>query len=140
MPLFHTHEVTSDPVSLSRYSNEQGLYQQSSDEDYIRSIQLKKLCTRLNTRLMQLAKEKLTKHQYEVMTLILMGKSYHEAAIILDINYTAISHAVRGILQSGNRYGGLYHGGIYKKLQKKCAKDVTIQRLLFKIHILTHPS
>ena len=137
--MWHKHEVTSDHISLSRYSNEQGLYQQSSDEDYIRSIQLKKLCTRLNTRLMKLAKEKLTKHQYRVLQLILMGKNYREIAAILGRNYTAVSHAIKGIKVNAGKYKSLKHGGYERRLRKVCARDNTIQRLIYKIHQLTHP-
>jgi len=47
-------------------------------------------------------------------------KTYNEIAEILDINYTGVSHAIKGIKSPRH---GKYHGGFEKKLRKVCSKD-----------------
>lgn len=132
-------EYSTDPSILARYSNEQSAtFSISSEEEDVRQKELKKLRKLLKVRLLLVAKKCLTLHQVQVLELILKGYTYKEMALKLKINYTAISHAIQGIKQRNDRYKGTYHGGLYKKLRKKCAKDRPIQTILTKIHNLTH--
>ena len=69
----------------------------------------------------------LTEHQRTVLALWVQGKTYQQIASELGINYTGVSHAIKGIWSpKHNRF----HGGIEKKLMIICDKDSTIQELL----------
>lgn len=54
-------------------------------------------------------------------------KTYNDIAEILNINYTGVSHAIKGIKSQKH---GKYHGGLEKKLRKICMKDLTCQEYL----------
>lgn len=72
-------------------------------------------------RVVELTTNHFTDHQKVVLALILMpDRTYNEVADILGINYTGISHAIKGI--KSNKHGK-FHGGYEKKLRKICSKD-----------------
>ena len=74
-------------------------------------------------RVTELAFQNFTQHQETVLALILgPDRTYNEVANTLDINYTAISHAIKGIKSPKH---GKFHGGYEKKLKKICMKDPT---------------
>lgn len=76
-------------------------------------------------RVVELTSSQFTDHQKVVLTLILMpDRTYNEVADILGINYTGISHAIKGIKSSKH---GKFHGGYEKKLRKICLKDEACQ-------------
>lgn len=72
-------------------------------------------------RVIEITSSHFTPHQKTVLALILMpDRTYNEVADILGINYTGISHAIKGI--KSNKHGK-FHGGYEKKLRKMCSKD-----------------
>jgi len=76
---------------------------------------------KLFDRIIELAFGNFTEHQVIVLALILFpDRTYNEVATMLNINYTAISHAIKGI--KSNKHGK-FHGGYEKKLRKICMKD-----------------
>jgi hypothetical protein len=76
-------------------------------------------------RVIELTSSHFTGHQKIVLALILMpDRTYNEVADILGINYTGISHAIKGI--KSNKHGK-FHGGYEKKLRKICSKDEICQ-------------
>jgi len=76
---------------------------------------------RLFDRVIEIAFSNFTQHQVVVLALILFpDRTYNEVANMLNINYTAISHAIKGI--KSNKHGK-FHGGYEKKLRKICMKD-----------------
>lgn len=85
-------------------------------------------------RVVELTSDHFTGHQKTVLALILMpDRTYNEVAEILNINYTGISHAIKGI--KSNKHGK-FHGGYEKKLRKICAKDEYCLEYLHAIKIL----
>jgi hypothetical protein len=85
-------------------------------------------------RVIELTSSHFTGHQKVVLALILMpDRTYNEVADILGINYTGISHAIKGI--KSNKHGK-FHGGYEKKLKKICSKDDTCQIYVSCIQIL----
>ena len=79
-------------------------------------------------RVVELTTNHFTDHQKVVLALILMpDRTYNEVAEILGINYTGISHAIKGI--KSNRHGK-FHGGYEKKLRKICNRDSNCQKYL----------
>jgi len=86
----------------------------------------------LHRRLLDLADDFLTDHQKRVFVLYChYGKTYKDIATILARNYTAISHAIKGI--KSQRHEGKHHGGIEKKLRKITQRDSYCQELLLLI-------
>lgn len=72
-------------------------------------------------RLTDLAFECFTPHQKKVLALQQTPeRTYLEIAEMLGINYTGVSHAIKGI--KSNKHGK-FHGGYEKKLRKICMKD-----------------
>jgi predicted DNA-binding protein YlxM (UPF0122 family) len=85
-------------------------------------------------RVIELTSSNFTDHQKLVLALILMpDRTYSEVAEILGINYTGISHAIKGI--KSNKHGK-FHGGYEKKLKKICSKDEACVEYLQCIRIL----
>lgn len=85
-------------------------------------------------RVIELTTTHFTTHQKIVLALILMpDRTYNEVADILGINYTGISHAIKGI--KSNKHGK-FHGGYEKKLRKICMKDSLCQEYINCIHLL----
>lgn len=85
-------------------------------------------------RVVELTTNHFTDHQKIVLALILMpDRTYNEVADILGINYTGISHAIKGI--KSNKHGK-FHGGYEKKLRKICTKDESCQEYIACITIL----
>jgi predicted DNA-binding protein YlxM (UPF0122 family) len=79
-------------------------------------------------RVVELTSNHFTDHQKIVLALILMpDRTYNEVADVLGINYTAISHAIKGIKSSKH---GKFHGGYEKKLRKMCSKDEACQKYI----------
>lgn len=79
-------------------------------------------------RVIALVSANFTDHQKKVLALAQMpDKTYNEIAEILDINYTGVSHAIKGIKSPKH---GKYHGGFEKKLRKVCLKDSQCKRYL----------
>ena len=79
-------------------------------------------------RVVELTANHFTEHQKIVLALILMpDRTYNEVADILGINYTGISHAIKGI--KSNKHGK-FHGGYEKKLRKICTKDESCQEYI----------
>ena len=79
-------------------------------------------------RVVELTTTHFTTHQKTVLALILMpDRTYNEVADILGINYTGISHAIKGI--KSNKHGK-FHGGYEKKLRKICMKDALCQEYI----------
>lgn len=72
-------------------------------------------------RMIEIALSKFTPHQLVVLALISYpDRTYNEVADILGINYTGVSHAIKGIKSSKH---GKFHGGYEKKLRKYCMND-----------------
>lgn len=72
-------------------------------------------------RVVDLASNHFTEHQKVVLALIQTpDRTYSEIADILGINYTGVSHAIKGIKSKNH---GKFHGGYEKKLRKICQKD-----------------
>lgn len=72
-------------------------------------------------RLTDLAFECFTPHQKKVLALQQTPeRTYLEIADMLGINYTAVSHAIKGIKSKKH---DKFHGGYEKKLRKLCQKD-----------------
>ena len=101
--------------------------------------QLKTLQGKLIARVFELIELNMTEHQKKIVVLMLKNKTYNSMAVLLNINYTAIAHAIKGIKTKKH---GKYHGGIERKLRKICMRDeycldtlkqlaVTRQELLF---------
>lgn len=89
-------------------------------------------------RVVELTSNHFTDHQKVVLALILMpDRTYNEVADILSINYTAISHAIKGI--KSNKHGK-FHGGYEKKLRKICSKDVDCQEYIRCVQLLRNNS
>jgi len=85
-------------------------------------------------RVIELTSDHFTGHQKTVLALILMPeRTYNEVAEILNINYTGISHAIKGI--KSNKHGK-FHGGYEKKLKKICSKDSYCVEYLGAIKVL----
>lgn len=85
-------------------------------------------------RVIELTTTHFTAHQKVVLALILMpDRTYNEVADILGINYTGISHAIKGI--KSNKHGK-FHGGYEKKLRKICLKDSLCQEYISCIYVL----
>jgi len=88
------------------------------DRDYLKEANLI-----LRERLLDLVaihvNNNLTLHQKNVVQLVVVqGYTYNEAAATLGINYTAVSHALKGI-----KRGEVYHGGAETKLKKLLEND-----------------
>jgi predicted DNA-binding protein YlxM (UPF0122 family) len=72
-------------------------------------------------RVVELATHHFTKHQNIVLALIQApDRTYNEIAEIIGINYTGVSHAIKGIKSPKH---SKFHGGYEKKLRKICQKD-----------------
>jgi len=85
-------------------------------------------------RVVELTSSNFTEHQKVVLALILMpDRTYSEVAEILSINYTGISHAIKGIKSHKH---GKYHGGYEKKLRKICTKDESCVEYIECVRIL----
>lgn len=85
-------------------------------------------------KVVELANQHFTDHQKKVMALTQMSdKTYNDIAEILNINYTGVSHAIKGIKSQKH---GKYHGGFEKKLRKVCSKDDDCQKYLACIYEL----
>ena len=85
-------------------------------------------------RVVELTSDHFTGHQKTVLALILMpDRTYNEVAEILNINYTGISHAIKG--SKSNKHGK-FHGCYEKKLRKICSKDDNCLEYLNAIRIL----
>lgn len=79
------------------------------------------LITLLCDRVFELAEEHFTDHQRTVLAIGQMpNKTYNDIARALSINYTAVSHAIKGQRSPKHQK---HHGGLEKKLKKICAKD-----------------
>jgi hypothetical protein len=90
---------------------------------------------KLYDRVMELVSKHFTEHQELVLALMSApSRTYNEAATILDINYTAISHAIKGI--KSQKHGGKFHGGYENKLKKICMKDSQCQKYIEYVCIL----
>lgn len=76
-------------------------------------------------RMQELATSNFTDHQKIVLALQQHpDRTYNEIAEKLGINYTGVSHAIKGI--KSNKHGK-FHGGYEKKLRKICMKDEECQ-------------
>lgn len=72
-------------------------------------------------RVTELTSMHFTKHQKIVLALIQTpDRTYNEIADMLGINYTGVSHSIKGIKSSKH---SKFHGGYEKKLRKICLKD-----------------
>ena len=79
-------------------------------------------------RMIEIALSKFSPHQLIVLALISYpDRTYNEVAEILGINYTGVSHAIKGI--KSNKHGK-FHGGYEKKLRKYCMNDDECQEYL----------
>jgi len=88
----------------------------------------------LYDRVIEMAYESFTPHQKKVLALTQMpDKTYNDIAEILSINYTGVSHAIKGIKSQRH---GKYHGGFEKKLRKTCLKDDLCQEYISCIYEL----
>lgn len=75
---------------------------------------------KLVARVFELIEQHMTEHQKKIIVLMLKNKTYNNMAILLNINYTAVAHAIKGIKTKKH---GKYHGGIERKLRKVCMRD-----------------
>lgn len=83
----------------------------------------------LYERVVDLIQTHFTDHQKKVLALLQMPeKTYGEVSELLNINYTAVSHAIKGIKNKKEK--DLYHGGFEKKLKKVCSKDEQCNKIL----------
>lgn len=86
-------------------------------------------------RVRELAFQCFTDHQKGVLALTQMpGKTYNQIAEILGINYTGVSHAIKGI--KSPKHGGKYHGGFEKKLRRTCNRDKECLLYIETIYVL----
>lgn len=91
------------------------------------------LQNRLIARIFEIIEEHMTEHQKKIIALMLKNKTYNNMALLLDINYTAVAHAIKGIR---TRKHDKYHGGLERKLQKICIKDSECLEILKEISLI----
>jgi len=125
-------EILCDPAELDTLSRSRSL----DEIEVFREAILREATSLarylLHRRLLKLADDSLTPHQKRVFVLYChYGKTYKDIATILARNYTAISHAIKGI--KSQRHEGKHHGGIEKKLKKITVRDLRCQELLMLI-------
>lgn len=91
------------------------------------------LQNRLIARIFEIIEEHMTEHQKKIIALMLKNKTYNNMALLLNINYTAVAHAIKGIK---TRKHDKYHGGLERKLQKICIKDPECLEILKEISLI----
>ena len=91
------------------------------------------LQNRLIARIFEIIEEHMTEHQKKIIALMLKNKTYNNMALLLNINYTAVAHAIKGIK---TRKHDKYHGGLERKLQKICTKDPECLEILKEISLI----
>ncbi len=108
-------EVRLEPTDLARYSNESGLWFESS-EDYrvrrVREVRNK----RLMPAIMDLVARRLTQKQREALILYFVHhKTQEEVAQIMGISRRVVSQHLFGICRNGKQVGGAIN-----KIRKLC--------------------
>lgn len=91
------------------------------------------LQNRLIARIFEIIEEHMTEHQKKIIALMLKNKTYNSMALLLNINYTAVAHAIKGIKTHKH---DKYHGGLERKLQKICVKDSECLDILREITLI----
>lgn len=111
-------EIYLPPAELDKLSL--NLNPKHTEQELRYLEQLKSLQGRLIARVFELIEIHMTEHQKKIVVLMLKNKTYNSMAVLLNINYTAIAHAIKGIKTKKH---GKYHGGIERKLRKICMRD-----------------
>ena len=110
-------EVGLEPNDLARYSNESGIWFESS-EDYRRRRTREVDNNRLMPAIMDLVSRSLTQKQREALILyFLHHKTQEEVAKIMGISRRVVSQHLFGICRNGRHVGG----AIYK-IRKLCSQ------------------
>lgn len=130
---FKWKEVLCDPRDLNNFVAPDVNLQNAERASIIKQAR-DKARHELFTRLLELATENFTEHQKSVFTLMREGNTYQQIASELSENYssarsgyTSIAYAIKGIK---SKIHGKHHGGIERKLQKLCLRDVQCKQIL----------
>lgn len=124
---YYFKEIYLPPTELDKLSL--NVSKQTEEElEYLERFN--RLKGRLISRVFELIEIHMTEHQKKIVVLMLKNKTYNNMAILLNINYTAVAHAIKGIKTKRH---GKYHGGIERKLRKICMKDQQCVDILTKM-------
>ena len=121
-------ETPTDPETLTIYSD-------SCHFDQLRSENVKEMLLDLREQLFKefwrVAKQGLTKRQYQVLELMAKDKTQMDIAKILKVNQSSVTKSFNGNTDYKN--GKKVYGGARKKLEKMLEKDPVVQEILLKI-------
>lgn len=121
---YKMHEAYYDPVVVNYLADSHGLHHESIEKKEHRA-DLKEKLLELTFSLIE---KNLTKHQKEVLFLILKGYSQIEVAKELGVNQSSVTKCLHGnLLNDGS---GKFYGGLFKRLKKAAALDQEIQKVL----------
>lgn len=119
-------EITIDPSLFNDFAMSEGLGSQLNLAKYSEEFHL--LRKRLIKEVLRIVNSNLTQRQQEVVMLRLQGKTQIQIAKELGIHQTTVHKLLMGNIDYAN--GKKRYGGAIKKLQKTCAKDETVQKIL----------
>lgn len=122
-------EIAIDPHILSDFSSEDGLGAQLGQAGHSEEVQ--ELRDKLMDEVRRLIRTSLTERQMQVVAMFLQGKTQIQIADELGICQTTVHKTLRGNIDYRN--GAARYGGAIKKLQKLCAKDSKVLKLLDQI-------
>lgn len=122
-------EIVTDPVTLSKYANEDGINYYFSKTSL--PEELEDLREELMNRLTEIIEANLTPHQRKIIMLFLSGNTQEEIADIMDIHQTGVHKAIHGNIDYNS--GKKRYGGIVKKMKKICFEDEKILDILKRI-------
>lgn len=98
-------------------------YSDELSKEEIQALQEAKMIMQvlLCDRVFEIASESFTEHQMKVFAISqIPDKTYNDIAKMLERNYTAVSHAIKGIKSPQH---GKHHGGFETKLKRICSTD-----------------
>jgi DNA-directed RNA polymerase specialized sigma24 family protein len=121
-------EIRKSDEFLSKFTNDQGLFQQNTD-------QIKTLQDQLSKEYYRLMFENCNDRQMRILSLLSDGYTQMETAKILGLNQSSINKTVKG----NTYYGGkkvIKYGGITKRLRRLAKSDTKIQNIIQQIYDL----
>lgn len=128
----YQHLFAEQPYSnemMAEFSEAQGLSDNYTPED---REQLLILREKLKAEFWRLAKDNLTKRQFQVIKLLAEGYTQIEVAKQLNVNQSSITKSVNGNCDYRNG-GKRVYGGARKKIKKLVDKDLKIQDIFQQI-------
>lgn len=127
----YQHLFAEQPYSnemMAEFSEAQGLVENYNPEDREQLLDLRE---QLRVEFWRLAKDNLTKRQFQVIKLLAEGFTQTEIAKQLHVNQSSITKSVNGNCDYKNHK--VVYGGARKKLRKLSDKDPKIQDIIIKI-------